>query len=91
LVGRMLEPSGLPIELFAIVIDYATNGENDIMSLCNLSLMSYQWYTYMSSRIYLKWLYDGEHHSISSLWRFLRSILCNDGIADQVHKLNIQN
>jgi hypothetical protein len=48
----MLEPSRLPVELFAMVIDYATDGQNDLALLCNFSLVSRQWYVYLSARIY---------------------------------------
>ncbi|KAF4240503.1 hypothetical protein CNMCM8980_001152 [Aspergillus fumigatiaffinis] len=51
----MLEPSRLPVELFAMVIDYATDGENDPASLCTFSLVSRQWYAYLSAKIYSRW------------------------------------
>jgi hypothetical protein len=37
---RILEPSHLPVELFAMVIDYATDGKKNLASLCNFSLVS---------------------------------------------------
>lgn len=59
--------------------------------LCRLSLLSRQWYAIVSGRIYSTWLYDGEQHSISSLWKFLRTVFGNKRIADGVHELNIQD
>ncbi|BDD57418.1 hypothetical protein MAP00_002781 [Monascus purpureus] len=87
----MLEPSRLPVELFAMVIDYATGGNSDVAALCNLSLVSRQWYAALNARVYSRWLYDGELHSISSLWKFLRSILRHRRIADRVYELKIRN
>ncbi|KAH6855935.1 hypothetical protein B0I37DRAFT_65712 [Chaetomium sp. MPI-CAGE-AT-0009] len=87
----MMEPSRLPLELFDRVMGYATNGRSDVKILCNFSLVSSRWYAAMTSRIYSRWLYDGEHHTISSLWKFLRSILSNTRISDEVHELNILN
>jgi hypothetical protein len=37
---RMPEPSHLPAELFAMVIDYVTDGKSDFAALCNISLVS---------------------------------------------------
>ncbi|KAE8419174.1 hypothetical protein BDV36DRAFT_252054 [Aspergillus pseudocaelatus] len=73
----MLDPSRLPPELFAIIIDYATDGTCDFAALCNFALVSHQWYASLDARIYSRWLYDGKHHSISFLWKFLRTVLCN--------------
>ncbi|KAI6080130.1 hypothetical protein F4821DRAFT_252239 [Hypoxylon rubiginosum] len=87
----MMEPSHLPTELFTSVVDYITEGRNDSKTLCHLSLVSRQWHDALSTRVYSRWVYDGEHHSISSLWKFLRSTLCNKRIADSVHELNIRN
>ncbi|KAF2174710.1 hypothetical protein K469DRAFT_771533 [Zopfia rhizophila CBS 207.26] len=87
----MPEPSHLPVELFDRVIGYATEGRSEFRILCNFSLVSRKLYAALNARIYSRWLYDGEHHSISSLWKFLRSILCSRRIADRVHGLNIRN
>lgn len=83
--------SCLPVEIFDVVMGYATEGRNDVRTLCNLSLISRQWHAALNARIYSRWLYDGEHHSISSLWKFLRSILCNRRVADGVYEVNIRN
>jgi hypothetical protein len=87
----IMELSHLPGELFTIVIDYATDRGSDLRALCNFSLVSRRWHAALNHRIYSKWLYDGEHHSISSLWQFLRSVLSSRCIADSVHELDIRN
>lgn len=86
-----MEPSNLPIEIFNQVLDCETNRETRLRTLCCFSLVSRRWYTALSTHIYSRWLYDGEIHSISSLWKFLRSVLCNKGIAHEVRELNIRN
>ncbi|KAK4245070.1 hypothetical protein C7999DRAFT_34599 [Corynascus novoguineensis] len=86
-----MEPSRLPPELFDRIMGYASGGRSDVKLLCNFSLVSCRWYAAVIGRIYSRWLYDGEHHSISSLWKFLRSILSSRRIADGVHELDIRN
>lgn len=87
----MMEPSYLPVEIFSQVLDYETNRETRLRSLCGFSLVSRRWHTALSPHIYSRWLYDGEIHSVSSLWKFLRSVLCNNQIAHDVRELNIRN
>ncbi|KAH6623894.1 hypothetical protein F5144DRAFT_584636 [Chaetomium tenue] len=87
----MMEPPRLPPELLEMVINHVRDGVGGVKMLCRLSLLSRQWYAIVSGRIYSTWLYDGEQHSISSLWKFLRTVLTNKRIADGVHELNIQD
>lgn len=86
-----MEPSRLPPEIFDRILGYGTDKKFDLRALCKFSLVSRQWHAALNARIYTRWSYNGEHHSISSLWRFLRSVLCSRHIADTVHELNIQN
>jgi hypothetical protein len=87
----MPDPINLPLELYDMVIGYASNHNGDYKLLCNISLISRYWYDTLNARIYSKHSYDGELHSISSLWKFLRTILCSKGIGNSVHALNIRN
>lgn len=81
----------LPNELVEWIVDYTIENENDLRPLCDLSLVSRQWHAVLQARIYSRWFYDGKHHSISSLWKFLRTVLCNGRIADSVRSLSIWN
>lgn len=87
----MPNPVDLPLELFNEVVDHTIDGRNDVKSLCDLSLVDYQWHAALNTRIYSTWLYDGYRCSISSLWKFLRTILCNRRIANEVRTLQIRN
>lgn len=87
----MLGSTHLPIELFTIIVDFATDGKNDHKVLCNFSLVSRQWRAALNPRIYSRWSHDGFRHSILSLWQFLRSTLSNRQIADSVREINIRN
>lgn len=86
-----MEPSHLPLELFNQVISHNSDRKTHLRTLCSYSLVSHSWNSRVSSHLYSRWLYDGEIHSISSLWKFLRSILCNKKIAHQVHEVNIRD
>lgn len=83
--------ANLPAELLYMVIDHASNRGSHVPTLCNFSLVSRQWYAAVHGRLYGRWSYDGEQHSISSLWQFLRSVLSNRRIADSVQELDIRN
>lgn len=87
----MTEPPRLPLELLDMVMGHASDGMADVKMLCNFSLVSSRWYAALSGRIYSRWVHDGEHHSILSLWKFLRSVLTSRRIADAVHELDIRN
>lgn len=81
----------LPIELFTIIIDLATDNKTDYKTLYNFSLVSKQWHTAFNNRIYnSKWSHDDELHLILSLWQFLRTTLSNRQIADSVREINIR-
>ena len=86
-----MEPPHLPLELLDMVMGHASDEMADVKMLCNFSLVSSRWYAALSSRIYSRWLHDGEYHSILSLWKFLRSVLTSRRIADGVHELDIRN
>jgi hypothetical protein len=86
-----MEPPRLPFELLDMVMGHASDGMADVKTLCTFSLVSSRWYAALSGRIYSRWLHDGEHHSILSMWKFLRSVLTSRRIADGVHELDIRN
>ncbi|KAE8348997.1 hypothetical protein BDV28DRAFT_160858 [Aspergillus coremiiformis] len=81
----------LPPELFYPVLDLALKDTADIQHLCNLSLLSRQWYVTLVPRIYSEWTYNGARQSFMSLWNFLRTILSNAPRAALVQTLNIGN
>ena len=87
----MPDPAYLPAELFKYVIDRASSGDRDVKSLCDMSLVDRYWHATVSTRIYPTWTFDGDIHSIKSLWNFLRTILSSPRIAKQVRTLNIRN
>ncbi|KAF2500556.1 hypothetical protein BU16DRAFT_578488 [Lophium mytilinum] len=87
----MSDPSHLPKELFHKVISYAIEGRSDVKSLCKLSLIDHGWHDALEPRIYSRWLHDGTRSSISSLWKFFRTIICSERIANQVRTLHIRN
>jgi hypothetical protein len=41
--------------------------------------------------MYSRWSYNGERHSISSLWKFPRSVLSSKQIASGIYEVNIRN
>lgn len=55
--------------------------------LSNLSLVSKLWRAILIEKIYSSWEYDCDSSPISSLWKFLRTILSNSQIADTVLKI----
>lgn len=81
----------LPFELVGQIVDFATEEGYDLKQLFSYSRVSRQWYTVLHARIYSKWQYDGEHHSITSLWRFLRTLICSRPHADRLNILDIRN
>jgi hypothetical protein len=88
-----MEPSNLALEIFNQVLacETARDRKTRLRTLCRYSLVSRRWHTILAPLIYSRYLHDGEIHSILSLWKFLRSILCNKQIAHQVRELNIRN
>jgi hypothetical protein len=94
----MPDPVQLPNELFLVIINYATAREDDQddmertkkKALCNLSLVSSQWHAVLIEQIYSTWKHDCDENSISSLWKFLRTILSNRQIADTVREIRYQ-
>jgi hypothetical protein len=87
----MLNPMDLPPELFNTVVDYAIDGEDDLQSFCNFCLVDRQWYATASHRLYFKWTYNGDAHSFTSLWKFLRTMLHSVQLAGYVRVLDIQD
>lgn len=98
----------LPHELRLMIFNYAANQgdmhewarcKNKCRVLSNLSLVSKSWHAILIRQIYSTWEYDCDFDSISSLWKFLRTILSNSQIADTVLKIqyssfrlgNVQN
>jgi hypothetical protein len=86
----MWNPVDLPPELFSKFVDYAIDGKDDVQSFCNFCLVDRQWYATASLRLYFKWTYDGDVHSFTSLWKFLRTMLHNAQLAGYVRVLDIQ-
>ena len=86
----MWNPVDLPAELFGMVIDYAINDEVDFESLYNFCLGDRQWYGRLCYRLYFKWTYDGDEHSFTLLWKFLRTMLHNAKLAAYVRVLDIR-
>ena len=68
----MSNPVNLPRELFNRILDYALDGVLDVKPLCDFCLVDRQWYATISLRIYSKWTYHGEEHSLCvALERFV--------------------
>ncbi|KAK5658485.1 hypothetical protein OQA88_1874 [Cercophora sp. LCS_1] len=85
---NVMDPARLPAELFGLIIRDAAVSSRD---LCRFVLVSRHWHTALHGHIYSTWSYDGTKHSISSLWKFSRSALCNQRIAESVEELRIRN
>lgn len=85
-----MDPSRMPAELFDKIIDFTGKG-NDPTTLCNLCRVSRRWRDMLHGRVYSKWFYDGEYHSIASLWKFLRSVLSSKHIANRIEEINIRS
>ncbi|KAI1302515.1 hypothetical protein F5Y03DRAFT_361770 [Xylaria venustula] len=88
----MMDPSGLPMEVFDMVIDHATKGEHDYKLaklLYIFSLVSRRWYARVAARLYSKWYFYTTVHPISSFWKFLRTIICNKHVAERVHEIRL--
>lgn len=80
----MPDPAQFPPEIVAHVLNYATNADCDIKSLASLCRVSRQWNALALPRLYTRWTYHGEKHSIASLWKFLCTIIRNRRLASLV-------
>ncbi|KAK0616320.1 hypothetical protein B0T14DRAFT_567928 [Immersiella caudata] len=85
-----MDLSSLARELFDKIINHIAT-DSDTKAFCNLCLVSHQWQDMLSGRIYSKWSYDGGHHSIPELWKFLRSVLSSTRIANGIYEVSIRN
>ncbi|KAE8152782.1 hypothetical protein BDV25DRAFT_127750 [Aspergillus avenaceus] len=85
----MPDPAELPLELYGAVLDLAL--ESDSQHLCGLALLNRKWHMAILDRIYRKWTFNGARHSFMTLWKFVRTILSNPGIAALVRTLDIGN
>ncbi|EED15363.1 hypothetical protein TSTA_048070 [Talaromyces stipitatus ATCC 10500] len=82
----MPDPMQLPHELRLMIMNHATD-EVDRM-LCNMSLVSKRWHAILIEQIYSCWQqYAYNRNPISSMWKFLRTILSNRQIADTVREI----
>lgn len=86
----------LPHELRLMILNHAADQRDGkewkkyktkCRVLSNLSLVSKSWHAILIGEIYSSWEYDFDFSSISSLWKFLRTILSNSQIADTVLKI----
>lgn len=93
-----MDPTQLPYEIFTMIINLATHDGGDrynperidYSTLCNLSLVSSQWHVLLIEQIYSKWDFDCGRQSFPSLWKFLRTILCNRKIAEAVQEIRYE-
>ncbi|KAI7977961.1 hypothetical protein EIK77_009501 [Talaromyces pinophilus] len=94
----MPDPMQLPHELRLMILNHAADQEDSHeyewakyqtkrRALSNLSLVSKSWHAILIRQIYSTWEYDCDFNSISSLWKFLRTILSNSQIADTVREI----
>jgi len=83
----------LPVELFDMILDLVAhhNDPRSVNTLGRLNRVSGSWYNLLFNRMYCRWSYDGDIHSILSLWQFLRSVLNNSRIANCVGEVDMRN
>jgi hypothetical protein len=83
----MTDPAHFPPEITTHIFDCATNDNRDAKSLARFCRVNRQWNALARPRLYMRWTYHGEKHSIGSLWKFLCSVIRNHQIASLVQSV----
>ncbi|BCS27785.1 uncharacterized protein APUU_60833S [Aspergillus puulaauensis] len=71
--------------------EYDFHSGTNLAQLSQLTLVNRQWHDLCLPTLYSKYSHNGARHSYTSLWQFLRSIMCNPRIAAMARGVSIGN
>ncbi|KAI9371093.1 hypothetical protein BJX61DRAFT_548542 [Aspergillus egyptiacus] len=74
-----------------IELDYDFHCGTNLAQLAQWTLVNRRWHDLCLPILYAKFSHNGARHSYTSLWRFLRSIMCNPSLAGMAREVSIGN